>query len=106
MEPMTVDEILQWHAEQMRIAHEQEARERIPPLGHDRGAKTKALWNGKAYEIVPIVEPEPDPALRALDEFIAVRKAKREAPEPVARSPISDWKQWEVECALHRAMKL
>lgn len=129
MEPMTVDEILQWHAEQMRIAHEQEARERIPPLGHERGAKTKALWNGKAYEIVPIVEPlvdavidcawnavratwsrdalcqeEPDPAQQALDEFIAVRKAKREAPEPVGRSPISDWKQWETECALARAM--
>jgi hypothetical protein len=104
MEPMTVDKILQWHAEQMRIAHEQKARERIPPLGHDRGAKTKALWNGKAYEFVPIVEPEPDPAQRALDEFIAVRKAKREAPAPVARSPISDWKQWERECALARAM--
>ncbi len=60
----------------MRIAHEMEARERIPPLGHDRGAKTKALWNGKAYEIVPIVEPKPE----------------RHSPDTVN--------------ALHRAMKL
>lgn len=77
MEPMTVDQILQWHAEQMRIAHEQEARERIPPLGHDRGAKTKALWNGKAYEIVPIVEPEPEPEKHSLDTVNALHRAMK-----------------------------
>lgn len=117
-----------------------------PPLGHMRGATTKALWNGKAYEIVPIMdhpqmldlsscrrevvaehmshkscgcvtsgcahapsipghivfaqELEPDPAQKAIGEFIAVRKAKREAPPPAPVGHCPD-----TERALDRAMK-
>ena len=77
-----------------------------PPLGHDRGAKTKALWNGKAYEIVPIVEPEPDPAQRAIDEFIARRKAKRDGVKPIVPDPgVPDPTYRKDMYALDRAMK-